>query len=414
MDKIFTTETNLPSYNFDVPYEPPELFDYSFEPDARYVADPEMFTLPAPTRSLGVSVSSHTAMHSNEGTFVETYPWYGEQQSQPQYTSSVQRKVSRSTDYREEYRETSASKTIYKPPPVPEFALSKTHFSLEFNSANQLLELLNLILDDQTSYGLQFEANFEKCEFTCYYIVGSKHCKFMLSVYDNSATKKDSFLVEAQKRNGDSAPFRSIFETIKVCCMTSPSLTIGVRESFSNSIPTPCKSCWDAESVEGLIPILNMARSRMIDTQLEGARLLCEISSDDACHEFLCANGVVDIMKAIIEDTQSIEWAKQHAVLALVNMCDQINCQEAIIKAGVLPVLLRLATDGPCQSAELRRLSVVILAKISSRVAEKVIAHIDSSDLRKWMGAVDSLKDKKIKLQAEIVRTAFRSIVTGS
>lgn len=398
----------LSSPDFPFAFEPSQYEYFEFGPqsgpdDPANVAN-DYFELPTPNRSLGgLSALSSSCLYSNEGTFVETFAWGSQDQqqssSQPQFVSILPLK-------------SSPRSSTYTAPPVPEFALSKSIFKMnDLPCVDQLLMQLNVILEQQTSYGLQFEANFEKCEFTCFYIVGSKHCKFVLSVYDNSPSRENSFLVEAQKRNGDSAPFRSIFDTIKVCCMTSPSLSVGVRESFSNSVPTPSQSNWDAESVEGLLPILNMAKSRMIDTQLEGARLICEISSDDACHECLLANGVVDITKDIIEDSMASEWAKQHAVLALVNLCDQVNCQEAIIKAGVLPVLLRLATDGPCQSAELRRLSVVILAKISSRVAAKVIQNVDAMELKRWMGAVDSLRDSKIKLQAEIVRSAFREVL---
>jgi len=300
------------------------------------------------------------------------------------------------------------SPSKYQAPPIPDYALGKNVFEVNDKlSVDEVLELVKNILDQQRSCGLSYEANLSKCEFTCVFVVGSKHCKFVVTVYDNSPKRENSFLVEAQKRNGDAAPFKSVFETIKNFCQaTTLQESNSLRESFSQSLPIQSKSFWNEESLEGLIPILNMARSTIIETQLEGARLLCELSLDEDLQQYLGENGVVEILRDILMDGLGTEWAKQHAVLTLVNLCAQINCQDAIIKAGVLPLLLKLATDGPFHSAELRRLSVVILCKVSSErlKAERVVASLVRADLNEWMGTVDSLKDNNIKFHAKIAR----------
>jgi hypothetical protein len=74
--------------------------------------------------------------------------------------------------------------------------------------------------------------------------------------------------------------------------------------------------------------------------------------------------------------------------------------QEAIINAGVLPTLLSLATDGPYQSSELRRMAVFILANVSATFSSRVVHALGRKEVACWIDSVEGLRDERLKLHA--------------
>jgi hypothetical protein len=74
--------------------------------------------------------------------------------------------------------------------------------------------------------------------------------------------------------------------------------------------------------------------------------------------------------------------------------------QEAIIDAGILPALIKHATDGPYHHSEMSRESARILANLSQRLASRVVAVLGTRTVANWIESVDMLSDEKLKLHA--------------
>jgi hypothetical protein len=65
-----------------------------------------------------------------------------------------------------------------------------------------------------------------------------------------------------------------------------------------------------------------------------------------------------------------------------------------------LPLLLKLARDGPFQTAELHRSAVHILANICSSNSSEVAKALSKRDVAAWIESIESLKDERLKQHA--------------
>lgn len=148
-----------------------------------------------------------------------------------------------------------------------------------------------------------------------------------------------------------------------------------------------------------LEPILRMAACDKREAQLEASRILCDLSTDESMPQLLCEGGCVSVLRDLLSNTVC-DWARLHAVSTLANLSDSALCQEAIIKGGVLPILLQFAADGPYQTAELRRLAAYTLANVSKRLSPLVIATLGPTQVSGWLKSIDNFKDQRLKLQA--------------
>jgi hypothetical protein len=84
--------------------------------------------------------------------------------------------------------------------------------------------------------------------------------------------------------------------------------------------------------------------------------------------------------------------------------------QSAIIKEGFLPILLSLATDGPFDMAELRRVAVHILATLCNDNPSEVARALKKQDVTSWIDRVDSIKDERLRVGASRARESLRVV----
>lgn len=76
--------------------------------------------------------------------------------------------------------------------------------------------------------------------------------------------------------------------------------------------------------------------------------------------------------------------------------------------------MLRLACDGPYQTAELRRSAVHILAQICSSNANDVAKALGKRDVAAWIDTVESFQDERLKRHATRARDCLSRIVFAS
>lgn len=83
-----------------------------------------------------------------------------------------------------------------------------------------------------------------------------------------------------------------------------------------------------------------------------------------------------------------------------------------MIDAGVLPILLILATDGPYTTSEMSRESARILANLSSRMAGRVVDVLGPRQVTKWLASVDFFKDDRLKLHASRAKECLKETLS--
>lgn len=166
------------------------------------------------------------------------------------------------------------------------------------------------------------------------------------------------------------------------------------------TFPAPLHDLSDVDSHDALKPVLLMAKSGKVESQLSASRMICDLSLHDDMQQLLCDSGCLQSLVEDLLPLKNCEWTHQHALIALANLSEAQSCQGAMIDAGVLPALLALATDGPYQSAEVSRESARILANLSSCMATKVVHVLGPGAVLNWIGSVDLLRDERLKLHA--------------
>jgi hypothetical protein len=211
---------------------------------------------------------------------------------------------------------------------------------------------------------------------------------------------------------GDGFSFRNIFEQVK-SQLSCPSDDARRYNDISSAIHVPvpvyCEDGLSADqdsvSPDCFENIFRMAKESTMEAQLEASRMLCDLTADTAgMQQAVVDNGGLSVLRDLIENSIS-DWAKQHAMFALANLSDAKVFESAIIKEGLLPLLLRHATDGPYNTAEMRRSAVHILATLCDGYSAEVTRALGKAFLHNWMNSVDTIHDEKLKLHACRART---------
>lgn len=174
-----------------------------------------------------------------------------------------------------------------------------------------------------------------------------------------------------------------------------------VCEPSSVAAPLPAVDLLsDEQAIKVLQPILQMAKSNQLEAQLEAAKIFCDLSLHDSMQQLLCDSGCVQSLVIDLMRCDAYEWTSHHAIFALANLSEAQCCQDAMIDAGILPVLLAFAKDGPYNNAERSREAARILANISARVAARVVSILGPRTVSKWLDSVDTFADDRLKLHA--------------
>ena len=182
-------------------------------------------------------------------------------------------------------------------------------------------------------------------------------------------------------------------------------------EKFGLASPLPTIDLLsDDEAVEALQPILLMAKSGMLEAQLEAASLFCDLSLHDAMQQHMCDSGCVQALVENLLPCIVCEWTRQHAVFALANLSEAQGCQEAMIDAGILPEVLNLVKDGPYNTIEMRRECARILANLSARLASRIVAVVGPRTLSIWLEKVDSFRDERLRLHAVRAKESLKVV----
>lgn len=258
------------------------------------------------------------------------------------------------------------------------------------------------------SHALQWDLWVMQCQ-------GTGSCKMQVAIY--STDDKGVHIVECNRLSGDHGPFNEAYRGLKAAfavVVEQPSLKrqSTIRDSFaSNMGPIPCHECLsDEDAKKALQPILSFALSEFVEDQIEASRMLCEFSNDETLQQILCDAKTLRVILHLTQELSPVS-ARQNAFMTLANLTTQHGpCQEAIIEAGVLPVLLELVCNGSYETAELRREGARALANLSCRLAPHIWNKIGEESLMAWFTTIDALADERVKLHAMAARDSLRLV----
>jgi len=244
---------------------------------------------------------------------------------------------------------------------------------------------------------------------------GTGSCKMQVAIY--STDDQGVHIIECNRLSGDHGPFNEAYRGLKsafVVVVEQPSLRrqSTIRDSFaSNMGPIPCHECLsDEDAKKALQPILSFALSEFVEDQIEASRMLCEFSNDETLQQILCDAKTLRVILHLTQELSPVS-ARQNAFMTLANLTTQHGpCQEAIIEAGVLPVLLELVCNGSYETAELRREGARALANLSCRLAPHIWNKIGEESLMAWFTTIDALADERVKLHAMAARDSLRLV----
>lgn len=79
------------------------------------------------------------------------------------------------------------------------------------------------------------------------------------------------------------------------------------------------------EAREALKSILSMAKSNHLESKIEAAKILCDLSYQQDLHHLLCETNCVEILIEFMQIDH--EYCNQHAICALANLSSSRTCQ---------------------------------------------------------------------------------------
>ena len=205
---------------------------------------------------------------------------------------------------------------------------------------------------------------------------------------------------------GDAIAFKCIYAELKEiinepCKFAEES----IFQSLSLTDVSPHLVLSDAEIDNALKPIMEMAKSQLLDSQREGTFIICNLSSHDDMQQPLCDNGFIKVLIGLVNSPHDI--VRQHAVFALGNLSTSPSCQEMMISSGILSVVFGMTENGPYQSTEIRREGVRILANLASRHSAQIVTFVGENAISTWFDKIENVHDDRLKIHASNAKEYF-------
>jgi hypothetical protein len=179
------------------------------------------------------------------------------------------------------------------------------------------------------------------------------------------------------------------------------------------------------EAKEALQSILSMAKSTHLESKIEAAKILCDLSYQQDLHYLLCDTDCIEILIEFMQIEH--DSCNQHAICALANLSSSRTCQvcplfllllslphppflvrpilllqSSMMKcSSFVPLLFRLVADGPYHTAEMRRECARTFANLCISHGHKIVHTVGTSCASSWLETVEEMKDERLKLHAD-------------
>lgn len=295
------------------------------------------------------------------------------------------------------------SEAAVSAPPKPAYVTPSSFLTLLM-----LSEIVSII---QERLNKVFEVSYEfvpnPCQWTCFFLRGSTRCKFELNVYKASATE---FLIEGNRLSGDSASFRTIYQEVKAGFSATSAgyngeMTVEGPSLLSPSFVSASSPLSDKDSQDAIQLILSLADCPLIESKIQAAQMLCDLSLQEDMHQALCESGCVAVLLDLVKEDCAI--CPQHAMCALANLSSSHYCQEKMLTGKALGHLFAMSVDGSFDTLEMRRESARTLANLCTKYASKVRSCSDN--VSSWIDSVEGIRDDRLRLHAGRAKVSLLS-----
>jgi len=250
------------------------------------------------------------------------------------------------------------------------------------------------------------------------YVKGSRYTDFSIQLYDGGA---DCIIVEGQRMDKDSCcqTFRTIFDTVKraLCNLSSPTSTIDICDpiyglydpsSFELSGAAPPT---DEEISESLRVMHDMLSNKNSGTQLEGARMLCDLAEDPAYTKRMADCGCVSSMVNLLKDRELPSLLRQQIVLVLAQLSCCTECAGTMVESGLIPILMTpVYSIGDFRTLGFRREAARILANVVTMHGTDAAKSVSREELQDWIVRISDMHDQDIRFSCQ---RAKESLFTG-
>lgn len=291
--------------------------------------------------------------------------------------------------------------------PSRPMCLMKTHF-LCYLSILDIISRVEKCLSKLTEVSFQF--NKADCLFEGICCRGSSQCKFNISLFKDSDSEK-SYIIEGNRLSGDGSPFRTVFNEVKAEFSAHTKLSSSDSFCMASTATLPIvEPLTDREATIGLQPIIEMAKSRMMESQVEASAILHDLSLQEEMHHSLCEENCMKVVAELLSVDSDNDSCRYNAVCTFANLSTNQTCQEFLIaNMPTLCQLLKLAVDGPYYSCETRRESARIFANLCQRNSTKVLSVVGTETVRSWINSIDNIKDDRLRMHAHRAKSCIQA-----
>lgn len=229
-------------------------------------------------------------------------------------------------------------------------------------------------------------------------------------------TSESSYIIEAHKlSSGDGLMFKSIYEDIKTNLSLNTVRTNLSEQSFTSmSTPVPSSEIPLSESeIDSTIhAVVRMSKEGNLEAVEEASRLLFDMSMHDTLLQHMCSAEVFECFQSLLAvDDRIFDGIRHNAVLAIANLSDSQVGQAMVLDTGIISMFLKLACNGSYKTIDMRRESARIVANVASKLAPKVSASVNATELFDWVNTVDDLDDDRLRMHAERAKFSLQTVV---
>jgi len=313
-----------------------------------------------------------------------------------------------------------SSQSVVSCPERP-FHLARTHFNLDSSKMSapkagrtkfdEIVELINVCLNNFSEY--DFSYFHSDAMWKGKYLQGSSCCEIHIHIYAAGAEEPTSFIVEANKVEGDSKPFMSFYRSfhseIKGVSDNRPQSNL-----FFDRLPT--SNLTPAAFMAGVMPIFNMVKEPFFEARLEASKMLCDLANhrEQSLLQLVeCRDQVIFSLEQLVDDI--FDAVKQHAMCALAAFVQIPGYAESMVgKSNALRVLFT-AVDNPTEPAyesiQSRRECARVLcalAKCDHNAVVSALRHVGTNISELNMQRVESIVDARLKMLANTLFDRLR------
>jgi len=311
---------------------------------------------------------------------------------------------------------------------VPYYRLeTHTHSSVTLGGTTTEVDVVNAINVSLGAQGVDFEFKPHKSKWKCCHARDAVCVFFSVRLWKKAGGAVD-YVVEFQRRHGDAASFMGSYRaTVKAlhasgmgpeCKARVAPVAFGASTSQGQLDPqAPTMSAagvpTDSEMQKYVTPLVEMVKSRLLDSVLEATRALAQLSGQKDHRMTMHNCGVVPALVDFLNDCSAglLETAAQiFAIACLANMSEEPIVQSSLY--GAAPMLLDQVNNGQYSDRAMRREAARTLRNLAQddEGADAMIEKCGTKKLLSWATeTLPHLEDLSMKQDAAIVQEKIQA-----